>query len=211
MALRPLLAAHAAGMSGIEALNVTLAPHLRSAEATQVWYETAALDIGRRGGGTATAARVQERLKELESIPMVVPGGGAFTCVRVPIDEVPRHAGTSRPDAQALSATRIGIYDLLKEAPGLLRPPLMRYLEAIDSLCQGREGAFKRTIRRARNEFAAAVEKQQALTALLDTFRQENEALEQQLGPYLETSRLARARQRGLDPELHAYLDSLTP
>ena len=115
--LGPLLDMHAKSCSATESISATLAPYLRPAETVQAWYEHAVLGISRRSGGAATVERVQERLKELESVPMVVPGGGAFGCVLVPIDEVPRHMEKYRPDADALGATRVAMYDLMKEAP----------------------------------------------------------------------------------------------
>jgi len=201
------LVAH--GRDPVAAVAFVMRPSFEAGEGLQRWYEREAVSMSRRGRRHSSLGEVIRRLRDLETIAVVVPGKRQFGSKRIPIDQVPDLLESYHLDSTAAVNVQRDLYELLKDAPGLLHDPLLGYINAFQALAEGKARSFKRKLKRARKTFAEATGQQRALEAFLDRVERRSTSIESQFDLYLHVVRNHARRRRSADPALHAYLDSL--
>jgi hypothetical protein len=151
---------------------------------------------------------VEHRLAGLAEVRLVVPGRvGAGTVTLRGLPDVLR----SDSERSAVASRMLDeLNAILKRTPPLLREAVLGYGEALTALEAGRGAAFRRRLEVAEREFADAMARSRAVSALLDEAeaREDGTATEPAALLHGVASRYA-ASLRELDPELHAYLDRL--
>jgi hypothetical protein len=195
------------GRPTMVALEFVLRPCFKDGENPQTWYQRVAPLVSRKGRRRSRGDDVRERLEELTSVPALVMGGGADRIKRVPIEELPRRLEDYRLDAEAISRIYAQVFELYKDAPVLLQEPLAAHMTAFDSLRKGKIRRFRKELKRARKQFAEALEKQRAVEALLDSMEEDATAPDERFAPYLEVIDKNDADVRQLDPKLGELLD----
>jgi hypothetical protein len=189
------------------ALEFVLQPCFKEGENPQTWYQRVAPLVSRKGRRRSRGDEVQERLEELTSVPTLAMGGGADRIKRVPIEELPRRLEDYRLDAAAIARIYAQVFELYKDAPVLLQDPLMAHMVAFDSLRNGKIRRFKRELRKARKQFAEALERQRGVEALLDGMEEDATTPDERFAPYLEVIDRTDKDLRQLDPKLDELLD----
>ncbi|MCK5803297.1 MAG: hypothetical protein KAI66_10710 [Lentisphaeria bacterium] len=204
-----LLEMAALGHSPHESLQTLFRSRFSEFGSLQRWYEQIVVDVSRKGRRTSARAEIVERISLLESIPMVVAGEKTARHTYVPVDEVPEKLKAYKGDPLGARKLQYEFYEVMKDAPRLMRPPILAYVKAFQKLEQGKLWRFKRAVRRARKELAEALEKQMALDDFLDRVEGETESGKQRFGAYTAVVRRFDRERRDLDPNLELYLDKL--
>jgi len=204
---RRILELEVHGRSTVAATEFVLRPFFAEGETLQGWYERTAPVVSRRGSHLSPVEEVVQRLQELTMVNAISLNGGAQKIKRIPIEDLPEKLADYRINPDAIDRVHKQIFELVQDAPVLLREPLAAYMNAFGLLGKGKKRAFLRTIRRARKDFDAAVERQRAIGVLLDRIEEDYSSPTQQLAPYLRTVERADQDARALDPALHMLLD----
>ena len=204
---RRILELEAHGRSTVAATDFVVRPFFAEGETLQGWYERTAPAVSRRGSRLSPVDEVVQRLRKLTTVNSISLNGGAQKIKRIPIEDLPEKLADYRINPDAIARIHKRIFELVQDAPVLLREPLAAYMNAFGLLGKGKKRAFLRAIRRARKDFDAAVERQRAIGALLDRIEEDYSSPTQQLAPYLRTVERADQDARALDPALHILLD----
>jgi hypothetical protein len=195
------------GRSTVDALTFLLQPALGQGETIQAWYERVVPDLSRRGRRMSQAEDIVQRLQDLTTVPALGAGEGFGTIKRVPIEELTKHLDEYRLDQAAVARIYGQIFEVQKDAPILLRDAVGGYMQAFESLRNGKVRRFRSQIRRAREDLSAAVEKQRAVEKLLDDIQEGYTTDAERFAPYLDAVERTDKDIRQLDPKIHELLD----
>ncbi len=205
--VREILRMEAHGRDTLESVEFVCQPLFEKSDTLQSWYERTATDVSRKGRRLNRAARVAERLRELETVPTVSLGNTRAGCVRMPIEEIPDRLQAYRLDKEAVGALQSGLFEIIKDAPLLLRNPLAAYMPAFQALAEGKVWRFKRRLKKARKAFHKALARQQTVEAYLDALESDMSPMPERFAVYTRISRRHARLERALDPDLFDYLD----
>lgn len=196
------------GRDTMTAVGFVLQPTFAEGEDLQQWYQRVAPLVSRRGSRQSRADDVAERLEELTTVPTLAMNAGEQRISRVRIEDLPGRMEDYRIDRQAIGRMHDQIFELSKDAPWLLHEPLYAYMSALELLGKGKVRAFQKAMRRARNDFDQAVEKQRAVEALLDQIEDDYASPKERFEMYFDTVQRTDADIRALDPKVQELLDN---
>ncbi|MBN2448972.1 MAG: hypothetical protein JXR77_01200 [Lentisphaeria bacterium] len=208
--LHRLLDTERHGRGGMEALAFLLSDQLIAGDNPQAWYERTAMQVSRRGRRPSDAESIARRLEELVTVPVVMPGDSDFRGKRVPLEELPGALGQDRLRREVLGFLERDFYELLKDAPEGLQGPLADYIAACQEMGKGHTRTARRLLAKARRTFAEALARQRRLEELLDEVEYRYVPAERRLGLYLDVVRERLAEERRFDPQLSAFLDTVS-
>ncbi len=170
---RKLFEMEAYGRKSHDAFEFLLKPEWQSHDnSLQSWYARNVLLESGKGWQRAESEDVIAQLQELITVPVLQAGqGNALT--RVPLDQMPKLLEDYKVNALALTLLQNKILKLRIAAPPLLQEPIMLYSEALQLLKGDKTRRFKKKFQEAQQAFAAAVERQQKITTLLEKTEKE--------------------------------------
>jgi hypothetical protein len=206
-AIRQVLELDARGRTPLDAVAFVAQDGLRPGETLQDWYSRTAGEVSRRGRRPSDTVTTAERFTELATVPVVAPGEHDFRGNRLPWDEAPEKLEALRQDPAALAALQQQLFELVKDAPFPLQVPIGRYADACRGLAAGSARSSRNALRKARKEFDGALAHQRRLDEYLDEQERRHVPAEERLGLTLDVVARYVQAERGLDPELHRYLD----
>lgn len=186
--VQDVLVAEQNGESAVQAAERLTAPHRNHDDSLQALYERRILRAAQRQRRLSGEDVIQERVHELETVP-VVGVEGATAVRRVRLDDLPDVLKDYHSDQQGLLRLERRFNDLRLASPYLLRDALEAYAHAISWLRNGNVSRFRDTIRQARAQFRQALDKQRRLQALMDDFEARNTPTWHRFDPFLSIIR----------------------
>lgn len=202
------MAAH--GREPIAALSFVVAPVFRPGDGLQPWYERRVRELALGWGHTRSAEETFSTVSELTSVPIVGTGeDGRCGMTRVPLDRLDGRSGPLSLGDGAIGQLVSSFGEAVERAPRLMRPAVAAHGAALQHLREGRVGAFRRGVRRARKALASSLVRQQGTEALVDDVERRMTPFEVRLAAHLAVVRAAERERRELNPALAEYLDRL--
>jgi len=200
-----------AGRDPEAAIRLVMADRFTPEDDFQTWFVREASRLARRARRTLTADETARRLLELQVISAVSAEKGAVGLRQITLDQLADNLAVYEARHTDVSGLYRNLFNLMRDAPPLLQPPLQFYLQAVEALAADHPRTFRRCLERGREAFPAALEKQKKLDAYLDglernTSRSSEDEITAVFLPLIQES---RQRHRALVPELQAFLDSL--
>lgn len=171
--VQDILVAEQNGESAAQAAERLTASLRSDGDSLQALYERRILRAAQRQRRLSGEDVIQERVRELETVP-VIGVEGATAIRRVPLDDLPDILKDYHNDPQGLLRLERRFNDLRLASPYLLRDALQAYAHALSWLRNGDIPRFRDTIRQARAQFRQALDKQQRLQTLMDDFEARN-------------------------------------
>ena len=209
-ALVSVLELEAHGREPAAALSFVVAPGFRSGEGLQAWYERRIGEVALRLGGGSSAEETAAAVSGLTSLPTVGPGrDGRCSVARVPLERAVGRAGNPALYDEALGRLVVGLGEAVARAPRLMQPGVVAHATALQHLREGRKGAFRRGIRRARKSLATSLARQQGVEALVDDIERRVTPFSVRFAAHLAVIEGAEQQRRTLNPELADYLDRM--
>jgi len=205
-----LLELDARGRPPMESLTFMVQDKLAAGETIQAWYARTAADVSRRGRRPSDTDSTAERFEVLASVPVLAPGERDFRGSRQPLEEVEGNLERLRHDPEAQNRLLRDFFELVKDAPYLLQQPVAQYADACRTLGSGHQRTVRNALRKARQAFAAALERQRQLDAYLDEQERRFVPAEKRFALPLDVVRRYSQSERDLAPDLHRYLDTLS-
>lgn len=209
--LMRVLELQAHGHPPSEAVKMVLREFSEADHDLQDWYERNALLASTGGDRPCSVDEIAERLRELESIRVVHPGRSGLTAERIDFDELPEWLESYNLDKAAARRKERQLYQLMKDAPFLLRDPILDYVAAFQILARGKDRQFFSELREARENFKSACVRQKKVAAYLEYVESRETPLERKYALYLYAFRRSESDRRALDSDLYQYLDEFIP
>ena len=167
-----LLELQAAGHAPAEVLLLTAARQFQPNDSLSSWAEREVGTLARRTSARLTVDEIAARINTIETFPVVIPGRGApagSAAAGIALDELPQAMKDGLQVDAAAMETRIHELVLLAaEAPPLMQPAIEKHMAALKALANGDTARSHRELRVARQEFAAAAERQRRIAVKLD-------------------------------------------
>jgi len=210
-ALRAVLTELAAGNAPEQVLPPILKRYFGHEGTVGDWFRDEALDRSRLGRSSQSVDDVLARLQEVSSVPVLMPGSsGRFVWQTVPAEDVFERLKDYQFTPAALRAAERDLFEVSKDAPLLLRPSLVAYMQAFAAFRQSaNRRRFREDLKEARVLLNWAVGQQRAMATYLDDIGRQVVPAAGRFRLYLQALEDRRAAQRRLAPAIHAYLDSL--
>ena len=205
-----VLEVEAHGRDPAAALSFIGASGFRPGEGLQAWYARRVGEMASRWGHVRSAEETASVVSALASLPMVAPGpDGRCGVARVPLERVAGRSDAPGLGGEAIEQLMTSFGDAAAMAPRLMQPAVAGYATALQHLREGRKGAFRRGVRRARKALASSLVRQQGVEALVDDIEQRMTPFGVRFAPHLAVIEGAEEQRRALNPALADYLDRL--
>ncbi len=211
-----LLELQAAGHAPGEVLLLTAARQFQPGDSLSAWAEREVGTLARRTSARLTVAEIAARISTIETFPVVIPGRSApvGSAAGIALDELPQAMKDGlHMDAAAMEARIHELILLAAEAPPLMQPAITKHMAALKALANGDPARSQRELRDARQQFAAAAERQRRIAAKLDavtSFDVTTSAFATEprtWNLFLTLAADSRHRRQVLDPALASALD----
>ncbi len=173
------------------------------------WYASRLRQLATTTTRNAWDDELANRLEEILTVRVIAPDdNGVMRPLKVPLSRLRDHFPAYHLSPEAIVRKERELFELFKEAPLLLQPPLNSYLAAFQGHRRGdRWNRFASQLELADRQLATAVHRHRGSLTLLDQAESTHLDPLARLAPLLAIAAEHQAARHALDPEAAAWLD----
>jgi len=151
---------------------------------------------------------IREKVTRLLSVTVARPGNNGFGTMRTPLEDITDDTSKTI-DLNYIALLERSLLEISLTSSETVRPSLLNFLQSLQFLKKKQFDEFKKSIKKAKEKFQQAINRQEKLNRYLDELEKKHNNVNSDYSRIIVADELAEIRKKESFPALSLYLEEL--